>query len=209
MLQIQSELSMNLIPSHLRLPASKFNTDTLKTPRFRNFALTSYLSATICCFFIGLNSVSAQEPSGMQISKQQFIDMSLNMAEKSGELQASVKQQQESNLRQELGQERFEEYQKEELKMEAEREEELASCLGISRDKLTSFKKTMGLEFQVAAIEKCKSKLPDMIDMGAAADFSGNSVIADYTACLEDLAMKETGIGVEKIRNCTAEEMDY
>jgi len=190
---------MNQIPSYLRLPV----------PKFKVSSFNSCLFVSLCCCLIGLNAVSAEETSGLQISKQQFIDMSLNMAEKSGELQASMKQQQESNLRQEMGQERFEEYQKEEQKKEAEREKKLAGCLGISRDKLTSFKKTMGIEFQVAAIEKCKSKLPDMIDMGAAQDFSGNSVIGGYTACLEDLAMKETGIDVAKIKSCAAEQMGH
>jgi len=176
----------------------------------RVFVLVPFLG-----FLVSSNLVVAQQThgseddghSGMEISKQQFIDMSLNMAEKSGKLQASMKQKQEHQLRQEMGQEKFEKFQAENQKTETAREEKLANCLGISHKKLKSFEKTMDIKFQMKAIEQCKYKLPDMISMTDAADPTRNSALSDYTECLEGIAVKQTGISADKIQNCAAQQI--
>ncbi len=159
---------------------------------------------TFALFVFSANTVHAQTPQAMEVSKQQFIDMSINMAEKASEMQADMKTQSETSLREKLGEEEFKKHQAQTQKDERAAEEKLATCLGISHSKLKSFETTMGVEFQVNAIDQCKSKLPEKIDMSGAADPTKSEALAPYVSCMEEIAIKQTGVPAEKIKSCAA-----
>ena len=142
----------------------------------------------------------------MEVPKQEFVDMSIDIANKAADQQAAIKRQHDDNLRKNMDAEQFKRHQADVLKSERAAEEKLASCLGMSRDKLKSFETSMGLEFQVAAIEQCKSKLPEKISMEGAAELMQQPALAPYVDCMEGLAVEKMGVSAEKIKTCAAEQ---
>lgn len=64
-------------------------------------------------FAVAIQNSLAQTQSTMQVSKQEFVDMSLNMAEKANIKQAKKKRQYESSLRETMSDEEFNKHQSE------------------------------------------------------------------------------------------------
>jgi len=151
-----------------------------------------------------LSYTHAQTPPAMEVSKQQFIDMSLNMAEKAAEMQTNMKSEQRKKLREQLGEEEFAKFDAENKAAELDAEKGLAECLGITHSKLKSFEKSMGVDFQVQAIEQCKSKLPEKVDMSGGIDPFQNPKLSSYVACMEELAVEQTGVPAARIKSCAA-----
>lgn len=62
----------------------------------------------------------------------------------------------------------------------------------------------MNTEFQVSAIEQCKSKLPEKISMTGLLDPTNKPELEPYVSCMEKLAVKKIGVSADKIKACAA-----
>lgn len=157
----------------------------MKTHTLKLLGASSLLLVTI--------AVSAQT---LDMSKEQFLDMYINVLKQSDE----VKSQTRSIMRKSLGDEKF-------AKVEADSAQgkaQMAKCMGVSTDKIELY--INDTDHQIKSVRQCSSTLPDTISNVSFVNPANSPGMELFSGCIARKAADKIGVTPEKILQCSHQD---
>jgi hypothetical protein len=154
----------------------------------------------VCGLF--LNTSMAVAEVAKEISKDEFLETYISTLRQSSDIQKQAESQSRAAMLENLGEERYKQYEADLKEMEKTRKEGMAKCMGISTQEIDLFTKEMDAEFQIKSVQECSSALPAKISSAAFSGSADSQQLEEFAACLEGIASKKTGIPLAKLKQC-------
>lgn len=151
---------------------------------------------------ISFSAIAQQE--SIPMTKQQFLETNenmLNQAEKYAEKGSSMS---DAVMKKNMSAENYSKYKVQEEEFEKQNNKELAECIGIAPDKLAKAKAAFKPKAMLGVMKQCSSKIPEHFNM-TSLDFTQEPALAEFSACIQEIITKETGIPAAKYKKCEAE----
>lgn len=146
-------------------------------------------------------SLQAQQTS---MSKQEFIDAQINAATQA---QKIAKEREENNiamLKKALPPEDFEKLMAADEATKIDSQNQMAECLGVSRQDIEKYEASFDAEFQIELVKTCSADLPETISLEGN-QWGENADLAAFQACAENEVAKHANIPKQRLLKCSQE----
>lgn len=163
------------------------------------------MKSTLALIVAGLVSSSAiGQSANMEMTKQQFLDIYENAAANQDKI-AEYQHQNKQRLKDQMPPDVYEQMVAEETEIEKKRKEKIASCAGVSLEKLEQTEENVTPKAMLSLVKQCSNTLPDTIPASENMDWSRNPALADFIDCTDVAVKKEYGLSLKKLNQCESD----